>query len=210
MSFVNTLTALAMLDKTKTGSHKAIIHTAAASSLGRMLNRLFIQEEIPIINVVRREEQVEILKKEGAKHILNSEPPNFEEDLKKLAAELHADYCFEAIGGEFTGKILKNMPKNSIIEVYGVLSQQPTLEHIDAADMLFNHKCVKGFLLPNWLDDKSLLGKLGVMRRLQKLLTKELKSQVAQEYSLEQFKEAIEGYMAGMTKGKVLIKPWKS
>ena len=57
--------------------------------------------------------------------------------------------------------------------------------------MLFNHKTIKGFLLPNWLDDKSLLGKLGVLRRLQNLLKKELKSQIAQEYSLEQFKEAI-------------------
>jgi NADPH2:quinone reductase len=85
MSFVNPLTALAMLDKTKTGGHKAIIHTAAASSLGRMLNRIFAPEEIPIINVVRKEEQVEILKKEGAKYILNSETPTFEEDLKKLA-----------------------------------------------------------------------------------------------------------------------------
>lgn len=99
MSFVNPLTALAMLDKTKTGNHQAIIHTAAASSLGRMLNRLFNEENIPIINVVRREEQMELLKKEGAKYILNSETPNFEEDLKRLATELHADYCFEAIGG---------------------------------------------------------------------------------------------------------------
>lgn len=72
MSFVNPLTALAMLEKTKSGSHKAIIHTAAASSLGRMLNRLFNDAEIPIINVVRREEQVELLKKEGAKYVLNS------------------------------------------------------------------------------------------------------------------------------------------
>lgn len=63
MSFVNPLTALAMLEKAKDGGHKAIIHTAAASSLGRMLNRIFIPEGIPIINIVRREEQIEILKK---------------------------------------------------------------------------------------------------------------------------------------------------
>lgn len=85
MSFVNPLTALAMLEKTQAGGHKAIVHTAAASSLGRMLNRLFNSEGIPIINIVRREEQVELLKKEGAKHILNSETPNFEADLKKLS-----------------------------------------------------------------------------------------------------------------------------
>lgn len=76
---MNPLTALAMLEKTKEGGHKAIIHTAAASSLGRMLNRLFIPEGIPIINVVRRDEQAEILKNEGAKYILNSTDSNFEE-----------------------------------------------------------------------------------------------------------------------------------
>lgn len=86
--------------------------------------------------------------------------------MKRLAAELHADYCFEAIGGETSGKILKNMPKNSILELYGVLAMDPHLSKIDAGDLLFNNKTVKGFLLPNWLEDKSLLGKLGVMRRL--------------------------------------------
>jgi NADPH:quinone reductase-like Zn-dependent oxidoreductase len=55
-----------------------------------------------------------------------------------------------------------------------------------------------------------LVGKLGVMRKLQKLLKHELKSQISQEYSLDQFQEAIESYMSGMSKGKVLIKPWKT
>lgn len=66
-----------------------------------------------------------------------------------------------------TGKILRNMPKNAIVEIYGALSQSPTLSQIDTGDMLFNAKCIKGFLLPNWLDEKSLLGKLSVLRRLQ-------------------------------------------
>jgi NADP-dependent 3-hydroxy acid dehydrogenase YdfG len=63
MSFVNPLTAIVMLDKVKSANIKAIIHTAAASSLGRMMNRLFNSEGIPIINVVRREEQIDLLKK---------------------------------------------------------------------------------------------------------------------------------------------------
>lgn len=77
MSFVNPLTAMAMLDIVQSGSYKAMIHTAAASSLGRMLNRLFQAEEIPLINIVRRDEQAELLKKEGAKYILNSETAGF-------------------------------------------------------------------------------------------------------------------------------------
>lgn len=78
MSFVNPLTAIVMLNKVKSAGVKAIVHTAAASSLGRMMNRLFSNEGIPIINVVRRDEQVELLKKEGAKIVLNSEKEGFE------------------------------------------------------------------------------------------------------------------------------------
>jgi NADPH:quinone reductase-like Zn-dependent oxidoreductase len=109
-----------------------------------------------------------------------------------------------------TGKILKNMPKNSIVELYGILAYDPYLNKIDAGDTLFNNKTVKGFMLPTWLKEKSLIGKMGLIRKLQKLLKHELKSQIAQEFSLEQFKEAIEAYKSGMTKGKVLIKPWKT
>jgi len=50
-----------------------------------------------------------------------------------------------------TGKILKNMPKNSIVELYGVLAYDPHLNKIDAGDTLFNNKSIKGFMLPTWL-----------------------------------------------------------
>lgn len=72
MSFVNPLTVIVMLNKVKAANVKAVVHTAAASSLGRMMNRLFASEGISVINVVRRDEQVELLKKEGAKIVLNS------------------------------------------------------------------------------------------------------------------------------------------
>lgn len=78
MSFVNPLTAMAMLDLAKTKSVKAVIVNAAASSLGRMLNRFLPPEGIEIINIVRKEEQAEVLRKEGANHILNSNDPEFE------------------------------------------------------------------------------------------------------------------------------------
>lgn len=127
-----------------------------------------------------------------------------------MAEKLEAKICFEAIGGEMTGKILKNMPKNSTVHLYGVLALEPTLSKIEAGDTLFNNKTITGFLLPNWLETKSIFGKIGAMRRLQKLLKSELKSEIAKEYPLDQFKEGLEYYMANMTKGKVLIKPWKT
>lgn len=58
MSFVNPLTAIAMLDVLKQKKSKAVILTAAASSLGRMLNRFLPPEGVEVINIVRKEEQV--------------------------------------------------------------------------------------------------------------------------------------------------------
>ena len=84
MSIVNPLTALAFLDILKTKGLKVAINTAAASQLGRMMQRHFQAEGVSLINIVRRAQQVEILKKEGAKYVLNSSEPDFQESLKKL------------------------------------------------------------------------------------------------------------------------------
>jgi NADPH2:quinone reductase len=72
MSLVNPLTVLGFVDIAKQLNAKTIIHTAAASSLGRMVNRYLPTEKINVIHIVRRQEQVDILKNEGAKYILNS------------------------------------------------------------------------------------------------------------------------------------------
>lgn len=78
MSFVNPLTVLGMLDVLKSRKEKCVVLTAAASALARMMNRVYPKEGVEVINIVRRAEQVEILKKEGAKHIINSSAENWE------------------------------------------------------------------------------------------------------------------------------------
>ena len=87
-----------MLDIAKAKPTKAVIVNAAASSLGRMLNRLLPAEGIEIINIVRRQQQVDLLKKEGAVHIIDSSLPDFEEKLGELAIKLDAKVCYDAIG----------------------------------------------------------------------------------------------------------------
>jgi NADPH:quinone reductase-like Zn-dependent oxidoreductase len=93
---------------------------------------------------------VELLKKEGATHIINSEDEGFEETLKLQAEKLHATICYDAIGGVMTGRILKCMPKKSIIYVYGLLSGE-SINGVDVADLLYGHKVITGLFLPNWL-----------------------------------------------------------
>lgn len=103
MHFVNPLTAIGLLDRAKLNKAQAIVQTAACSQLGRMIVRLCQEAKIPLINIVRKEEQVTILKEMGCEYILNSSDPDFFENFGELAKKMKATVCFEAIAGSFTG-----------------------------------------------------------------------------------------------------------
>lgn len=97
--FVNPLTSLSMTEVMRREGHKALVHTAAASNLGQMLNKICQKDGIALVNIVRKPEQVEILKKIGAKYIVDSSTPTFMEDLTQALIETGATLCFDAIGG---------------------------------------------------------------------------------------------------------------
>jgi NADPH2:quinone reductase len=108
--FVNPLTALGMLETMKLEGHSALAHTAAASNLGQMLVKLCNADDVPLVNIVRRPEQVELLKGLGAKHVCSSSEPRFREDLVEALAETGATLAFDATGGgELASQILTCM-----------------------------------------------------------------------------------------------------
>ena len=119
-SFVNPLTAVGLLDKCKQYKAKAVIQTGAASQLGRMLIKVFKQNGIPLINIVRREEQIELLKKDyGADYVMNSESETFDKDLYELSKKLKANVALECVAGEMTGKIMQVLAVGGICICYG-------------------------------------------------------------------------------------------
>ncbi len=108
--FVNPLTALGMVETMKAEGHKALVHTAAASNLGQMLNKLCNADGVPLVNIVRKSEQVEILKRLGAKFICNSSEPTFQADLVDALVSTGATLAFDATGGgKLAGQILSAM-----------------------------------------------------------------------------------------------------
>ena len=108
--FVNPLTALSMVETMKMEGHTALVHTAAASNLGQMLNKICIKDGVTLLNVVRSDEQADILRKLGAKHIVDSSKPSFMEDLVKALIATDATLAFDAIGGgKLAGQILTAM-----------------------------------------------------------------------------------------------------
>jgi NADPH:quinone reductase-like Zn-dependent oxidoreductase len=97
--FVNPLTSLGMVETMRGEGHTALVHTAAASNLGQMLNRICIKDGVSLVNIVRKAEQEELLRGIGAKYVCNSSLPTFMEDLTKALTETGATIAFDAIGG---------------------------------------------------------------------------------------------------------------
>src|ERR1700692_2788248 len=119
--FVNPLTSLGMVETMRREGHKALVHTAAASNLGQMLNKICLKDGIGLVNIVRSAEQAEILHKIGAKHVVDSTAPTFMEDLTNALVETGATLAFDAIGGgKLAGQILTCMEAaiNKTAKVY--------------------------------------------------------------------------------------------
>jgi NADPH2:quinone reductase len=142
-SFVNPLTALGMVETMRREGHRALVHTAAASNLGQMLNKLCIEEEVPLVNVVRRPEQEEILREIGAAYVSDSTSPNFMDELTQALIATSATLAFDAIGGgKLAGHILTAMEAAATagateysrygstthkqVYIYGGLDRRPT------------------------------------------------------------------------------------
>ena len=108
--FVNPLTVLGMVGTMRLEGHKALVHTAAASNLGQMLVKLCLEDGVGLVNIVRKQEHVDLLKKIGATHVCNSTSPTFREDLVEALVATGATLAFDAIGGgRLGGQILAAM-----------------------------------------------------------------------------------------------------
>jgi NADPH:quinone reductase-like Zn-dependent oxidoreductase len=109
-AFVNPMTALGMIETMRMENHVALAHTAAASNLGQMLNRLCQAEQVPLVNIVRRPEQEELLRAAGAAFVCDSSKPGFMDELTAALTATGATLAFDATGGgDLASRILTCM-----------------------------------------------------------------------------------------------------
>lgn len=206
MSAINPLTASAFLEIAKKGGHKSIVLTAAASSLGQMVNRLGQSEGVQIINVVRREAQVEYLKQQGATIVLNSSEADFTGQLQEVCQQHKARLAFDAVAGPMTNQLLEGLLPGGKVTVFSALSNEVSQASHD--QLLFENKSVDGFWLGPWLfNNKNLIQILMMWRRTQKLISTELKTEIRAQYPFQEAKKAVQDYLNQMTGGKILLKP---
>ncbi|ODT86431.1 zinc-binding dehydrogenase [Phenylobacterium sp. SCN 70-31] len=222
--FVNPLTALSMVETMRMENHTALVHTAAASNLGQMLNRICLKDGVSLVNVVRSAEQAKILTDAGAKHVVDSTSPNFQDELTAAIAETGATLAFDAIGGgKLASQILSAMEvaasakadaysrygSNTYkqVYIYGSLDVRPT-------ELARNYGLTWG--LGGWLLTP-FLAKLGAAgtQRLRQRVADELKTTFASHYTAEISlaevlkPEVIRAYQAKSTGSKYLIVPTK-
>jgi len=105
-SFVNPLTALGMVETMRREGHQGLVHTAAASNLGQMLVKLCLEEDVPLVAIVRKSEQAELLRSIGAVHVCDSSLPSFMTDLINALKTTSATMAFDATGG---GKLVSQI-----------------------------------------------------------------------------------------------------
>ena len=224
-SFVNPLTALGMVETMHREGHTALVHTAAASNLGQMLNRICQNEQIGLVNIVRSQEQEDLLRKNGAKYVCNSSTDDFIETLTDALSATGATIAFDAIGGgRLAGQILSAMEVAANrsakeysrygsttfkqVYIYGGLDMRPT-EIVRDFGMTWG---MGGWLLFPFLQ------KIGPERvgELKRRVAAELKTTFTSRYtkvvSLQEAlqEETIGAYAKRSTGEKYLINPWKA
>jgi NADPH:quinone reductase len=205
MMLVNPMTAVAFFDIARKNRHKAIVNTAAASSLGRMIELLGKKYKIPVIHIIRNEKQKNRLIEQGFRYVLDSSAENFSNDLHSLSHQLNATLVLDAVEGKLTREILLAVPDGSSVILYGNLSGEPP--EIDHRSLVMGNKKISGFFLGNHLKVTSLVKTIRYILRVRRLLRSELKITVQGRFPLEKAQQALDTYLDDMTAGKVLLIP---
>ena len=222
--FVNPLTSLSMVETMRREGHTALVHTAAASNLGQMLNKICLKDGIGLVNIVRKPEQAALLKKLGAAYVVDSSAPTFMADLTDAISATGATIAFDAIGGgKLAGQILTAMEiaVNRNAKEYSrygsaVHKQVYLYGGLDRAPTEFNRNFGMTWGMGGWLLFP-FLQKIGATEteRLKQRVAAEIKTTFASHYTREVSMaealqlDAIAVYGKAATGEKFLVNPNK-
>jgi hypothetical protein len=220
--FVNPLTALGMVETMRREGHKALVHTAAASNLGQMLNRVCLADGVELVNVVRKVEQEKILRDLGAKYVVNSSADSFMSDLTAAIKATGATIAFDATGGgKLASQILSCMEAAAVsnmqvynrygsdvfkqVYIYGGLDRSPT---VLTRNFGFSWS-IGGWLLFPFLQKVGIEKMLELRARVAREIKTTFASHYTSEISLAQTLslEALAVYGKQATGEKFLIRP---
>jgi NADPH:quinone reductase-like Zn-dependent oxidoreductase len=223
-SFVNPLTALGMVETMRREGHSALVHTAAASNLGQMLHKLCLEEDVPLVNIVRKPEQEDLLRAIGAVHVCNSTSPSFMDDLVDALRVTSATLAFDAIGGGslvsqiLTGMEVASTASGGAYSRYGSTTHKQAYIYggLDRGPTVLNRNFGMAWGIGGWLLTP-FLGSIGAdgFQALRQRVAAELQTTFASTYTKEVSlaealqPEAFAAYALASTGAKYLIAPHK-
>jgi NADPH:quinone reductase-like Zn-dependent oxidoreductase len=204
---VNPFTAYALMEIALIRESKAIVQNAAGAQVAALFRTMARENEMEVINIVRKAETAALLKQQGIQHVLNQTDDSFEKELKSLSSQLHATTAFDAVGGELTGQMFNAMADDSELVVYGGLSGKP-LSGIGLMGVIFKNKIISGFNLMDWKRELDTSEFEQVSDELQdKIISGIYKTEIQETVGLDQIVQGLKTYLGNMSGGKILIKP---
>lgn len=204
---VNPFTAYGLFDMALIRDSKAIIQNATGGQVAALIRIMAKENNIQVIDIVRKQESADKLINEGSKYVLVEGEDNFETQLNNLTKTLNATLAFDAVGGSLSGIMFNALPANSELVVYGGLSNK-RITDIDIMEMIFNNKTISGFNLMDWkygMDDEEFIK---ISEKIQdKFISGAYITKIKDIVSLDDIVSGIRTYISDMSSGKILIKP---
>lgn len=204
--FVNPATAFLLVTQTLAVPRgEWLLQTAAGSQLGRMIILLGKRFGFRTINVVRRREQVDELRKLGADVVLVQEDGPIAEQVRTATGQAGVRYAIDPVGGDIGTQALAALTDGGTLIVYGALSNAPL--QVDPRWMITGSKTVRGFWLSDWAKSASILEKLRVIRTVRRLLADGvIRTEAGTAFPLDQITEAVRLATTDGKAGKVLLR----
>ncbi len=204
---VNPFTAYAMFDIVLQRKSTAIIQNASGGQVANFIRRMADENGIKVIDIVRKEETASMLRSKGASYVIVETDEDFEEKLQDMCTKLQPTVAFDAVGGNLGGIMFNALSEDSELVVYGGLSGKG-LSDLNVMDVIFDNKIVSGFNLMDWKSDigKDEFERISLLLQ-DKFIAGDYVTEIGGTTSLENIVKGLRGYIADMSKGKLLVKP---
>jgi NADPH2:quinone reductase len=206
----NPLTAKSIFDeiisKSKT---RAIVQDTSSSALGKMITKLCIKNNIKIINIIRKDDNLKLLQELGSEFNLNSTSENFLKNFENFSKEINPDIYITYQGGNFPSRIFNLMPNDSKMVSCGNINNEK-LNGFSTTDFIFKGKTIEGFQVLNYLKEITIEQKENLINCVKNSIIngdREFITDINKEFLLEDYEKAFELYNTEGSNGKIILKP---
>ncbi len=204
---VNPFTAYGLFEIALIHESTAIVQNASGGQVASFIRMMAAENNIKVIDIVRKEESAKKLIEAGANYVLIETDEDFDDKLKALVADLNATVAFDALGGPLAGMMFNAMPNDSELVVYGGLSNKP-ISDVDVMEVIFNNKIITGFNLMDWKADLLNEEFNDISEHLQqKFIDGKYHTKIKDKVQLSDVVKGLRSYISNMSSGKILILP---